>query len=213
MKKLLISILLIIIIFYISLTVVVNKFSVDITDGDLPNDVYLNSGDPFLLAQSILLEFVNPFSTDDEYTLTEKFMNYMLLDSIRENVNPDYDPLNDSCKEASCDYIVDTGYGLVEYAYVTLNSDNQIVVTVNFKRSTFPKIETAVYALFNVEVSVIDLQVNLELDSIFINETEITRNNLDTLLSYFDKAKIEDMVTIGELNLNNYTYSFSLIGQ
>lgn len=213
MKKVIIFISLLVTILFVLMTLFLNNISVDVTDDDLPQDVYTNSGDPFLIAQSVMLEFVNPFSEEDEYTLTEEFMNYMILDSIKENVNAEYDPLNPDCTDSACDVIIDTNYGAIEYAYASLNSENQLVVTINFNRTDYPNVETALYAIFDIEVSIIELQVSLILDSLYVNEMEITTDTLDTILGYFDKDEIEDMVTIGELDLEQYTYSFSLIGE
>ena len=135
----------------------------------------------------------------------------MLLDSIRENINEDYDPLNEDCTVLECDVIVDTEYGNVEYAYVKLNEDNQIVATINFNRESFPGVETAVYLIFEVEVKLTELEIVLVLDTVFLNETEITTDNLDFILGYFNSEKIEDMITIGVLDLETYSYTVSLL--
>ena len=211
MKKLLIVLTIVVLILAGVFAFVKSKIQVDITEMDLPQDVYESGGDPFAIAQLKLLEILNPFSTEDEYTLTEEFLNYMLLDSIRSNVNEDYDPLNDSCTDSACDFIAATDYGNEEYAFVELNDDNQMVVTVNFARSDFPEIETALFAVFDVEFKLTEFEIELLLDALYINDIEITEENLDTILGFFDPTVIEDMITMGELNLEEYTYTIDLL--
>lgn len=211
MKKIFIGLIVFVLIILVIGAFLLSKIRVDITQDDLPQDVYTNSGDPSQIAQTTLVEFLNPLSTKDEYTLTEEFLNYMLLDSIRKNINEEYDPLNEDCIVSECDVIVDTEYGNVEYAYVELNEDNQIVATINFNRDSFPKVETAVYLIFDVDVNLTELEINLELDTIFLNETEITTDNLDFILGYFNSEEIENMITIGKLDLDTYRYTVSLL--
>jgi len=211
MKKLVIILLVLALAIFIALNILISKIQVDITDTDLPQDVYENTGNPADIAQLKLIEILNPLSVEDEYTLTEEFLNYMLLDSIRSNVNDEYDPLNDSCTDIACDVIVETPYGNVEYAFVELNDDNQMVVTVNFARSDFPKVETALFVVFDVEFNLLDFEIDLVLDTMYLNDIEITKENLDMILGYFDADEIEAMISIGALDLEEYTYTVSLL--
>jgi hypothetical protein len=211
MKKLLIIIVVLALTIFVVISIAVSKIQVDITESDLPQDVYESSGNPLEIAQLKLLEIINPLSTEDEYTLTEEFLNYMLLDSIRSNVNDEYDPLNDACTDVSCDVIAETPYGNVEYAFVELNSDNQIVVTVNFARSEYPQVETALFAIFDVEFKLTEFEIDLVLDSLYLNDIEIKKEHLDTVLGYFDAAAIEEMISLGSLDLEEYTYTVSLL--
>jgi hypothetical protein len=211
MKKLLIFVVIVLLLAFVGLNMLITRFSVDVTESDLPQDVYETEGDLLAIAQLKLIEIVNPFSTEDEYTLTEEFLNYMLLDSIRTNVNEDYNPLGDDCTEVACDVVVETPYGNVEYIFVELNDDNQIVVTVNFARGEFPEFETALFAVFDVEFKMTELEIDLVLDSLYLNEDEITKDTLDRILGYFDAAAIEAMISMGELDLEEYTYTVSLI--
>jgi hypothetical protein len=211
MKKLLIFVVIVLLLAFVGLNMLITRFSVDVTESDLPQDVYETEGDLLAIAQLKLIEIVNPFSTEDEYTLTEEFLNYMLLDSIRTNVNEDYNPLGGDCTEVACDVVVETPYGNVEYIFVELNDDNQIVVTVNFARGEFPEFETALFAVFDVEFKMTELEIDLVLDSLYLNEDEITKDTLDRILGYFDAAAIEAMISMGELDLEEYTYTVSLI--
>lgn len=211
MKKLLITITILLLVVFIAIALLVSRIEVDIAEEDLPQDVYMNAGDPAVLAQEKLVEIFNPFSLEDDYTLFEDFLNFMLLDSIRENVNDEYDPLSTTCIEVACDVIVETDYGNVEYAFVELNSDNQVVVTVNFNRADYPVVETAVYAVFDVEFNLIEFEIDLILDTLYINDIEITKENLDFVLNQFNPTQIENMISFGNLDLETYTYTVSLI--
>ncbi len=189
----------------------VNKIKVDIEDTDLPQDVYGEQGDLLSLAQTKLTSFFSPGTGEDEFTITEDFMNYIILHSIRENVNEVYDPLNDTCVETECDIITETSFGNVEYAFVELNDDNQLVVTVNFNREAFPSFETAIFATFDISLDILNLELVLELDSVMLNDINISVANLDRLLGLFDKDSIEEIMAIGILDLDDYTYTVPLI--
>ena len=211
MKKLLIFVIVLALAVVIGINILVSKIEVDITESDLPQDVYESGGDLLVIAQLRFIEIWNPFSSEDEYTLTEEFLNYMLLDSIRSNVNDEYDPLDDSCTELNCDVIAETPYGNIEYAFVELNDDNQMVVVINFARSDYPQVETALFAIFDVEFKLTEFEIDLVLDTLYLNDIEITKENLDTVLGYFDADAIEDMISMGDLDLENYTYTVSLV--
>jgi hypothetical protein len=211
MKKLIISLAVIGVVLLLGVNFAISKIQVDVESADLPQDVYQNNGDLLLIAQGKLIEIVNPLSTEDEYTLTEEFLNYMILDSIRENINSEYDPLGDDCEDVSCSVIYESGQGNIEYLFVKLNDDNQIVVTMNFNREQLPAFETALFVTFDVEVSIIDMEIRLVLDTVFLNDIEITKDQLDMVIDNLDKDQIEQSISMGELDLDTYTYSVSLL--
>jgi hypothetical protein len=49
------------------------------------------------------------------------------------------------------------------------------------------------------------------LDTMYLNDIEITKENLDMILGYFDADEIEAMISIGALDLEEYTYTVSLL--
>ena len=157
MKKLLIAILVIIMAGFFALSYLQSKLEVEVSSADLPQDVYENDGNLLLIDQQKLVDIVNPLNTEDDYTLLEEFFNYMLLYSIRENVNENYNPLDDTCDTTDCMYIVETDYGNVEYAYTQLTDDNQLLVVVSFVRSDFPTTNTAIYATFDIDINIFEL--------------------------------------------------------
>lgn len=211
MKKLLMYVIIFALIVFIGINMIIQKIQVDITDDILPEDIYADTSNPLLMAQGIMTEFYNPFSTSDEYTLTEEFLNYIILDSIHENVNDMYDPLNDSCTDEMCDIIVKTPLGNVEYAVVELNEDDQMVLTVNFVRHDYPDFETAVILTFDVEIELMQAQITLTLDTIYVHESSISVDMLKRILGLFDAQAIEDSITMGDLDLEEFTYTVTLV--
>lgn len=210
MKTLIRGILVLLTLIIVILAIVHTKVSVDISSDDLPQDMYQTDGTLSELAMLTLTAIVNPLSVEDNYTLTEEFINYMILDSIRENVNASYHPLDDTCDDASCLYIVETELGYVQYVFAELIEDNQLLVTVSFYREDFPETTTALYATFDIDVSILELQMTLTLDTLHLGDIQISKNQLDTIFGFFDKESIESAVTMGELDLSSYTYSMSL---
>ncbi len=211
MKKLLIVIGLLVIGGMVLISYVQSKLEVDVSSADLPQDVYQNDGDLLLIAQQKLIDIVNPLNMEDDYTLTEEFLNYMLLYSIRENVNADYNPLDDTCDTTACQNIVETDYGNVQYAYTQLTEENQLLVVVTFYREDYPQTTTAIYATFDIDIALLELEIILTLDHITIGTIDLSVSQLDSIVSFFDKQAIEDMIEIGELDLDDYTYRVALV--
>lgn len=212
MKKLLIVLGVLTAVLFFGWTYVKGQIAVDVTDDDLPEGVYTTS--PALLffnAQYNLFQIANPLSSEDDMTLTEEYLNLMLFYSIRENINDEYDPLNDDCGTAACDVIVSTGYGDVEYAYVELNSDNKIVLHVNFNRTDFLSVETALVAVFDVDISLMEMALTLTLEDVYINDILIKESQIDWVLSQFDPKSIEASIAIGTLDLEEKTYEVGLL--
>ena len=211
MRKTLITVFVAVAILFFAWTYIKSEIEVDITPEDLPQDVYSDTGDLFTTAQFQLLQIANPLSTENRYTIAEKFMNYMLYYSIQENINSAYDPLNDDCEDVECHVIQSTSFGDIEYAYMKLNDDNQLVLTVNFKRNEFLSFETALIAIFDVDISLLDMELVVSLNEIYINDIIIPEERLDWVLGQIDSNAIEELIAIGELDLDEKTYSVGLL--
>lgn len=211
MRKTFITVLVAIAILFFAWTYLKSEIEVDVTKEDLPQDVYGDQGDLFTTAQFQLLQIVNPLSTEDEYTIAEKFMNYMMYYSIQENVNSMYDPLNDECEDIDCKVIKSTSFGDIEYAYMKLNDANQLVLTVNFNRSDFLSFETALIAVFDVDISLLNMELTVTLHELLINDIVISEERIDWALEQIDAASIEDAIAIGELDLDDKEYRVGLL--
>lgn len=211
MRKIFITVLVAVAILFFAWTYVKGEIEMDIEAEDLPQDVYQDQGDLFTTAQFQLLQIANPFSTEDEHTIVEKFMNYMLFYSIQENVNNLYDPLNETCEELECKVIKSTSFGDIEYAFMTLNDENQLVLTINFNRTDFLSFETAAIATFDIEIALLDMELIISLDSLYINDILISEEKIDWVLNQIDAAAIEDSIAIGELDLEAKEYRVGLL--
>jgi len=80
------------------------SIQVEVDEDTLPVNVYEEDADLLTLVNTRLIDlFIN--SATNEYTVVEEVVNLIILDSIRENVNSEYDPLGD-CETTECNYIV-----------------------------------------------------------------------------------------------------------
>lgn len=211
LKRLLIFIVLLIIILIITVFVIVKSIAVDTTDSDLPQEIYESPGNLLTAAQLSLLEI--PFATDeDQYTIFEEFINYVILDSIRTNINDAYDPLGD-IESTDANYVIYQREFFIDYVYATLNEDDQIVVCISFGTDTLMRSRSAIYLYFDVEINVglLDLSVVLTLDQYHIADKNLSFKILDYLFTKLDKPSIEDSITYGILDLDEYTYTIQIL--
>ncbi|MFP4286752.1 MAG: hypothetical protein ACLFRI_03545 [Candidatus Izemoplasmataceae bacterium] len=208
MKKLLIFLIAIVLIVGISIQVITSMIHEEVVKEDLPQTVYQDN-DTYEGAQNALEDFFS-VGDEDDYSNLELFMNYMIYDSIKENINENYDPLSE-CDSDDCRYIFPHDQGRVEYAYVVLNDEDQLVLTISLTRDAYPSFKTAIHLIFDVEVSIPDTSFILTLDEALIADRTISERTLDTIFNYLDKEAIEDSITYGELDLDEYTFTVSLV--
>jgi hypothetical protein len=209
MKKLLFFILALLAFLVIGVQVITSAINETITKEDLPQAVYQDNT-PFDQAHSALQDFFDVNSEEDNYSKIETFMNYMIYDSIKENLNEDYNPLGE-CETDACSFIIVTDHATIDYAFATLNDDDQIVLTISVKRLSYPTVETAVHLVFDVTINELDASFTLTLNHAKIADKVISMTILDTIMSYVDKQAIEDSITYGELDLDEYTLTVSLL--
>jgi hypothetical protein len=208
MKKLLIVLIIIVLGFVVALELITSAIDEPISKDNLSSIVYQDP-DSFDGAQDALEGFFN-FGNQDDYTGLELFMNYMIFDSIKENINASYDPLSD-CETDACKYIYTMDQGRIEYAYAKLNDDNQMVLTISFVRDSYPSVETAIHLIFDISVENFGTSFTLTLDEARLADRPISKENLDRIFNLLDKDSIEDSITYGELNLDDYTFTVTLI--
>ena len=71
---------------------------------ELPTNVYEEDSDLLTIANTRLYDlFVT--SVTLEYSVVEEVINLIILDSIRENINSEYNPLGD-CETNECNFII-----------------------------------------------------------------------------------------------------------
>ena len=215
MFKLLKSLLILIIVLLIGVVIFafsfINSISYEVTADDLPQDVYESSDNLLLFAKTKIVGLV--LADDDErYTLIEEIMNLIIFDSIRENINAEYDPLSD-CTDNSCARIVDDENFYIDYAYAKLNDDNQIVITISAGTNRYVNVDTALIMVFDVDFGNtigLDSSIVFTLDEYHLGDRTMSMKLLDMIFERMDKANIENNMTFGELDLDNYTYTISI---
>ena len=188
----------------------VNRISTTVTEADLPQDVYESNGDISVLLLSKAAEIVLA-DEEDSYTLIEDFINLLIFDIIKDNINPEYDPINGDDEVNK--YIISRDKLTIDYIYAHLNEENQLIITVSIKRPNI--VETAFHFVFDIEYEFSSFSLTLSLDKVFLHDIEIKRNIYDYFVSMADKNQVEQYVETGELDLEEYTYSisfFDLVG-
>ncbi len=209
LKRLLLVIAILVVLVFGAYAVFVNRIHSEVNVSDLPQDVYENDGDLQTLAMEKLVEIFSPFSTEDDYTLFEDFLNLMILSIIRDDLNADYDPLADPATDATT-YIYKEDFIAIDKIYAHTNESDQIVLTVAFENHTLLKIDSKIVLVFDVDIHTLPSPgVTMTLNSLFLSDIDISIETLDWILSHFDKTAIEDSVPYGELDLTDYTYTVS----
>lgn len=180
---------------------------VDIDESELPANVYEEQGDLQTVVNARMFEIFLNASTD-EYTIIEEILNLVVLDSIRDNVNEDYDPLSD-CETLECNFIIHEDYYYLNYIIVELTEDDQFLVRVSLGSDKFIDYNTVFSFLLDVNINYTGFEISLTLDKYFVDDKELSMSILDTIFENLDREEIEKQVSTGELDLEEYTYTIS----
>lgn len=204
MKKIKWFIILVLLLFAV-LYSVISSYRVDVDINDIDDTPYQENANLLTVVHSFLVDlFVD--SNTDEYTLVEDIINYVIVDSIHENINEDYNPFDD-CNSDDCKYIIYSDDYYVDYLWADLNDDNQIVVNIGLG-TDYLDFHTVMRFYFDVSIDYTSLEIELSLNRYEIDETELKISYLDTILEG-SKQEIEDSITFGELDLDEYTYTIT----
>jgi hypothetical protein len=180
----------------------------DIEETELPANVYEEQGNLNSIINARMVElFFTSYS--NEYTVTEEILNLVVLDSIRENINADYDPLSD-CETIECNYIVHEDNYYLNYIIINVTEDNQFLVRVSIGSDKFIDYNTVFSFLFDVEIKYSDFEISLTLDEYYVGDRDLPISILDNIFKNLDKDEIENQVSVGELDLEEYSYTISL---
>ena len=185
----------------------IGMISVDVVEDSLPTNVYEEDADLLTIVNTRLFDlFVT--GVTNEYTVVEEVINLIILDSIRENINSEYDPLGD-CDTSECNFIIYEDNYYVNYIWAELNSDNQLVVNVSLGTEKLVGFNTIFDFVFDIEIDYLGLGIELTLDSYHINDHNLSISILDSIFGALDKEQIESDISKGELDLDDYSYSLS----
>ncbi len=209
-KRLILFLLLVIVALIVVSMIVLDSIKYQVTSDDLPQDVYETSGDLLDYAKVQIAGLVLA-DEDDRYTMMEEIINLIILDSIQKNINTSYDPLGD-CVTDACQYIYKDSPFYIDYAYAYLNDNNQIVIVLSGGSDKYITASTAIFMVFDVEfdLDILDPGVVLTLDSYSFGEKEMSMKILNFTFDKIDKDNIEDSMTFGDLDLDNYTFTISI---
>lgn len=181
----------------------------EVTSADLPQDVYEDASGNLLSLAKLKIVGLITADEDERYTLTEEFMNLIILDSIHENINEGYDPLGD-CNDHSCDRIINEEYYFIDYAFAELNEDNQIVITISGGANKYIGTTSALRLVFDVEIDISNMSVTFTLSQYYLGDRELSMKLLDYIFDRMNKQSVEDSMSFGTLDLDDYTYSISI---
>ena len=203
------ALIIIIFLLFVSLLVAKNVIQVDVDENSLPTNVYEEDTDLLTIVNTRMYDlFVT--SVSDEYTVVEEVINYIILDSIRDNVNSEYDPLGD-CDTTECNFIVYEDNYYVNYIWAELSDEDQLIIHVSLGSETFVGVNTVFNFYFDIDIDYLGLGIELTLDSYTLSDVDLSMNILDSIFDHLDKEQIEGQVSKGELDLTEYSYKISFI--
>ncbi|MGE4571222.1 MAG: hypothetical protein AB7E09_00545 [Candidatus Izemoplasmatales bacterium] len=206
-RRMVLFFLVIIVITFVGLLIYMNSVNVNITDEDLPENVYNSSKNLEIRMIDSMIEIVTSDNQEDANQDIEDFLNLMIFKTIRDDINAEYDPIKGESDQSQ--YIIEDSLFTLDYLIANVNDEDQVVLTVSLKRYGFPKFETALYFYFDIDLSFAKRKMILTLDKVFLDNQEISRGVYDYVVSMADKDSIESAVDKGELDLDKYTYTIS----
>lgn len=210
LKKILLFLVFLAVLLVVGTFAVLRAHDVQLSDSDLPQDVYETDGDLLAVAELKLaaLLLLHPEEPGEP---VEEFLNYLILYMIHDKVNPHYDPLDASCDTDACNLISGNADFYVDYAFAALTEENQILLTVGMGSQTAFESRTAVYLYFDWELNYLSAGLTLSLDRCFVATTEISLKTLGWLVDRAGQDAIEDAISFGTLDLDAFTYSVSIL--
>ncbi len=204
------GLIVVLVVLLVLLFVAKSVIQVEANEDLLPTNVYEENADLLTVVNTSLFDlFVT--SVTNEYTVVEEVVNLIILDSIRDNVNSEYDPLGD-CDTNECNFIVYDDNYYVNYIWAELSDDNQLIIHVSLGSETFIGVNTIFHFYFDIDIDYVGFGIELTLDTFYLHERELSMGILDTMFSNLDSTKIENQVSIGDLDLEEYSYRISFTG-
>lgn len=209
-KKLLILVLGILVLFSLITLFVIKQIQVEVTNDDLPADIYEENGDLLAIAKARLIGFAVFHMSDNDYSGIEEFLNFYILYEIHQELNSAYDPFAETQTDDT-KYIYSSQSFYIDYIFAHLTDNNQIELTISFGSSSFTMLDSALHLYFDIDVSASNMSLTLTLTDVYLDTVKIDQSLLDQIVGYLDKDAIESSVTTGTLDLTDYTYTVGLI--
>lgn len=186
-----------------------NIFNVEVVQSELPTEVYEQESNLLTLVQLNLVELFVTSSTS-EAAIIEQTTNYIIVDSIRENVNEDYAPTSD-CDDSSCMYVIEDENYYIDYVWASTNEEEQLVLNISVGTSKYIDFNTIMHLYFDVEINYLSFEIVYTLDHFALNNTSMSKDTIIKILDRLDIQNVDSNVTKGTLDLDelSYTISFS----
>lgn len=209
-KKIVIFLVFVIVVVLFGIIIFIDKIEYQVTAEDLPQEVYENSGDGLVIAKFKMLDLVTA-EADERYTLTEEIINLIIYDSIKENINEAYNPLG-TCTTNECLNVISEDNYYLDYIIAELNDDNQMVITASLGIDSIINIDSALIMIFDIEFDFTTLTpyVEFTLNAYYLGEKKLSKSLLEMIFKRVNKEKIEESVSFGTLDLDNYTYKIEV---
>ena len=180
-----------------------------ITEEALPQEVYMN--EPTSIALATAIGQVVLADDEQKNQAIETFLNVMIFRTVRNDINPDYDPMRED--EGESQYIIKESGFILDYVIANVLEDDIVKLTVSLKRSQFPFFSSAIYFYFDMALNPTTMSFKLTLNHVDIDKMTISHQIYDWLVSRIDKEAIQASVTVGELNLEDYTYTINFFDE
>lgn len=207
-KYIFVTLFIVIILVFAGTLIFLNSIEVNITDDDLPQEVYDTSSTNNMVMLGAMSNIVTS-GNGDVNGYIETFINAMIYQTVLDDVNPFYDPINGEIPDSQ--FIIKNAFITIDYIYANITEDNQIKITVSMKRGSFPSVTTAMYLYFDMDYSPLLFKLTMSLNSVYMDDTEISQSIYNTILNQMDKESIENSVDKGTLDLDEYTYEISFL--
>jgi len=178
--------------------------SVEVDNSVLPTNVYEDDGDFTTIINNHVYNLLFNSNQETEYTFVEDIVNYVILNTIKENVNELYDPLDVNGDESTQYIVYDENY-YIEFIWAEMIED-QLVVHVSLGSEKWISVNTVIDFYFDYETTILDFSLTLTLDKIMLKDFNVTTDQLDKYLTDDIKADIEDKISDGSLDLSDYSY-------
>ena len=200
----------VLVLLFVFLLVAKGAIQVDVDENLLPTNVYEEDADLLTLVNTRMYDLFMT-SVTNEYTIVEEVVNLIILDSIRDNVNSEYDPIGD-CDTTECNFIVYEDNYYINYIWAELSDDNQLIIHVSLGSEKFIGVNTVFNFYFDIEIDYLGFGIELTLDAYTLGDVDLSMEILNRIFSNIDTEQIEGQVSKGELDLTEYSYkiSFSL---
>ena len=137
----------------------------------------------------------------------ETFINLMIYKTIRDDFNPNYDPING--ESADSQYVIRNALVAIDYMIAEVDEENQITMTISIKRLGHIRTKTAIYMVFDMDFRYEDMSLTLSLSDVKIGDKPVSDDVYGFIFRRINNEEIEAAISPGTLDLDTYTYQIA----